>query len=589
MGTTAAPIAQGVTARLLITDSGAINRVWDPFGISRGLIAHGSVSIYGAQVDSYSALAAAVSAGTQVLTLKTAPVGWQLGDSIVVAASGASTQNESRRIVAIAANVVLLDAPLTYSHMAASGDLEVHVANLTRNAVIESENAMNDRRGHVMFMHNRDVNIGYAGFYRLGRTDKLQPINDSVVQSDWTLKPGSGTNQRARYAVHFHRNGLENDGQPSAIFGSAVVDSPGWGYVNHSSNVNMSQNVAFDIHGAAFATEVGDEIGSFVGNLAIGSTGTTEAVDAREGIQDFGFQGDGFWFQGAGVAVANNIAAGNQGSAFIYYTRGLIEGVQKQFLASNLTDLSIAQGASSIPVGLVPVRLFTDNVGYASHVGLTVRYHLENATHGVDSVFQNSKFWNNDVGITLPYGQHIVLQNDKVVSNVSTFHSIGISGNTVTSNVAYNNLTVSGYTVGIRLPSRGLTEVSGGSFNNIYDLELFPAITDRVVLLTGALANPKIASWGDVHPIPGGSAILYFSYDLVILNFGQFVNQRLYNLQQLADAIPFPVSRPDVPVQYVGLTNSQLWDRFGVAVGGAMVPSNAFSVPSIAGLIAPLT
>ena len=41
MGTAATPIASGVTARLLITDNGAINRTWDPFGISRGLITHG--------------------------------------------------------------------------------------------------------------------------------------------------------------------------------------------------------------------------------------------------------------------------------------------------------------------------------------------------------------------------------------------------------------------------------------------------------------------------------------------------------------------------------------------------------------------
>src|SRR5262249_8643350 len=58
MGTASAPIQAGVTARLLITDNGAIDRTWDPFGISRGLIAQGTVSIYGAHVDSYAALAA---------------------------------------------------------------------------------------------------------------------------------------------------------------------------------------------------------------------------------------------------------------------------------------------------------------------------------------------------------------------------------------------------------------------------------------------------------------------------------------------------------------------------------------------------
>ena len=110
-----------------------------------------------------------------------------------------------------------------------------------------------------------------------GRTDKSQPINDSVVDANWQLVPGTGTNPRARYAVHFHRTGTVNDGNPAIVVGSAVVDSPGWGYVNHSSYVDMSNNVAFDVHGAAFVTEVGDEIGSFTDNIAIGSTGSGES------------------------------------------------------------------------------------------------------------------------------------------------------------------------------------------------------------------------------------------------------------------------------------------------------------------------
>ena len=86
--------------------------------------------------------------------------------------------------------------------------------------------------------------------------------------------------------------------------------------------------------GAAFATEVGDEIGGFYGNIAIGSTGSGQEANARETpFQDFGHQGDGFWFQGAGVAVIGNVSAGNQGHAFAYYTRGLYEnGTQGRFL-----------------------------------------------------------------------------------------------------------------------------------------------------------------------------------------------------------------------------------------------------------------
>src|SRR5581483_11226943 len=33
-------------------------------------------------------------------------------------------------------------------------------------------------RGHIMFIHNGNVNVDAAGFYGLGRTDKRNPIDD---------------------------------------------------------------------------------------------------------------------------------------------------------------------------------------------------------------------------------------------------------------------------------------------------------------------------------------------------------------------------------------------------------------------------
>jgi hypothetical protein len=588
MGTAAAPIASGVTARLLITDNGAIDRTWDPFGISRGLIAMGTVSIYGSAVSSYKTLSVQPVAGAQTLTLSSTPVGWKAGDSVVIAATTEGfAQNESRVISSIVGNVVTLDRALTYSHLSPSADLQVHIANVTRNAVFESESTAIDRRGHVMFMHSNDADIAYAGFYKLGRTDKSQPINDPVVTSSWALQAGTGTNPRARYAVHFHRTGTTNDGDPGTVMGSAVVDSSGWGFVNHSGNVDMTNNVAFDVHGAAFVSEVGDEIGGFYNNLAIGSTGTNEALNARFQIQDFGFSGDGFWFQGAALSVSGNISAGNQGSAFVYYTLSL-NGAQ--FPTANLVDTSIAGGAATIAGNLVPVRQFANNVGYASHIGLTVRYHLENATAGQTSLFENSKFWNNNLGIDLPYAQNLILRNLKVTSGQVTKPDLGVGMNNTTKNITYDNLTVSGYNKGIQLARRGYSVVNGGTFtNNNQDIVIVSgAIENRSVLITGSLVQPKIQTVFDTFPISGYSATVFFVNDDVRLNYGSFVNQRLYNAMQQASAIPFPTLRTDLPTQYVGLSNQQLWNSYGLALGGAIAPSNGVSVPNITGLVAPI-
>jgi hypothetical protein len=591
MGTAENPIAPHVRARLLFTNTGAIDRKWDPFAISRGLISHGNVSVHGAEVSSIAALAGPVAAGTQALVLASAPVGWKAGDSIAIASTVGAAQNDVRQILAIDGNTLLVDQPLSFAHEAPAENLEVHVAHLTRNAVFESESPITARRGHVMFMHDRDVEIEYAGFYKLGRTDKLQVVNDSVVNSDWKLQSGTGTNQRARYPVHFHRNGLTKDGNPSVVKGSAVVDSPGWGFVNHSSYVDMIENVAYDVRGAAFATEVGDEIGGFYGNMALGTTGSGEADNSRETpFQDFGHQGDGFWFQGAGVSVVGNISAGNQGHAFAYYTRGLIEPHGRgRFLSVNLDDPSIANGEPTIDVGQVPVTNFRDNIGYSSFMGLLIRYHLQESPHAQRSRFENSTFWNNQVGVGLHYTQNLILRDLEVIRIPDGQHTYGIESDIQEANVLYDNVTVIGYHTGIEMPRWGQNEVRGGTFNNTYHDILIPTALwrDRSVLVTGLTGTPRVTLLDDVRQIPDNNNFLFFEDDQVILDFGPLESQRVYYWRQQANIVPFPEARPDIPPQYVGLTNQQLWDQFGKALSGAIAPTPFYTLPYISGALIP--
>jgi hypothetical protein len=166
---------------------------------------------------------------------------------------------------------------------------------------------------------------------------------------------------------------------------------------------------------------------------------------------------------------------------------------------------------------------------------------------------------------------------------------VGINVNDTTKNVSYENLTVSGYNHGIRLPRHGNAIVYGGTFtNNNQDIAILNgAIENRSALITGNLVQPKIQMLYDINPIENGTAASFLYNDVVLLNYGTFVNQRLYNTMQQANAIPFPSPRADIPTNYVGLTNQQLWDLYGVALGGAIAPSNAISIPNIIGLVAP--
>jgi Ca2+-binding RTX toxin-like protein len=597
MGTVAAPVQPNVRARLVIINNGPIDRTVDPFAMGRGLVSHGAVSIVGAAKTPYVAMAGSIASGVNMLMLNQVPTGWKAGDTIVITSTVAGvTQNESRQILAVSGAMVILNQPITFDHLAPASEFEVHAANVTRNAVIESESTSVSRRGHVMFMHNANVHIANAGFYRLGRTNKAVPVNDSVVNSDWSLEAGTGTNQRARYPVHFHRTGTSLAGAAAVVEGSVVLDSPGWGFVNHSSHVDMLNNVAFDVQGASFATEVGDEIGSFRSNLAIGTKGTGESINNRIDLQDFGHQGDGFWFQGGGIHVTDNVSAGNDGHAFVYYTRGLIESIgEGMFRSENLPDPSIANGAEKIDVGEVPIFEFRNNIGYSSGTGLAVRYQLLTAEHPLQSVIEDSQFWNNTMGVNLAYTRQTVLRNLNVAYEQRIWPAVGIQENAITRDIVYENLTVTGYNWGINVGRAGYSIVNGGFFDNKQDIVIESAVaTDRNVLITGPIQFGNTATTGRFHVVmrPNLEEVNeYYSNllapDIVVLNYGPYVNRRLYYTLQAADAVPFTVPQVGLPIEYVGLTNQQLWDYYGIALGGEIAPANATTAPYISGLLGP--
>jgi len=379
-------------------------------------------------------------------------------------------------------------------------------------------------------------------------------------------------------------NQLARYGYIRSVRGSAVVDSPGWGFVSHTSYVDMLDNVAYDVSGAAFATEVGNEIGNFHRNIAIGGTGSGQATEARQNIQDFGHQGDGFWFQGSGISVVGNIAAGNEGSAFIIFSRGLIEGgVPQKFNSANLANPEIAGGAPEIDVRLVPMLEFRNNIGYASGTGLNLWYQLERVTHSVKSVFSNSQFWNNFNGAQLPYSQQTVLENLVFVHAPGLSEGNGIDANVVTRDIEYRNLIVSGYTRGIVVPYRGYAIIEGGSFNNQYDIFVLTAVAaDRTVLVNGVPAQTRVHMVAYYRPSEFGIQHA-FARDIVLLSFGGLINQRAYYNSQLPTSVPFPTANAGIPAEYVGKTALQLWTQFGVAIGGTLAPAGAISVPLVVG------
>lgn len=324
---------------------------WDPLQFSHGMIAHGQTSTFWTHVISFVSGQKTNAPNSTTFDLGVpVPSDWKVGDRLVISGNTATNASNVKtddqvQIAGINGNVITLSpsTPLKNYHIKGSS----YVADMNRNATFESETpGVVAKRGHVMFMHNDNVDVDAVGFYGLGRTGKRTVIDDVVLSAD-PDHPGqmttnvllkdinptnpalghrvlvavvdangatvidpvthlpkmqiakTGLNVRGRYAVHVHRTGTDYEDVPATINDSVVVDSHGWGIVNHSSYVNVTDNVVFNATGAAFVTEAGDEIGTFDHNLAIHSLGSGANIEALQRVQDFGHQGDGFWLQGA--------------------------------------------------------------------------------------------------------------------------------------------------------------------------------------------------------------------------------------------------------------------------------------------------
>ena len=578
VGTEDAPIHDDVAARIVIADTGAIDTHWDPTLLSRGLISHGAVEMYGQYVTPYVALAADPQQHSSQIVLAEAPVNWEVGDRLVIPSSSrwhTQNQDEEVEILAIDGNIVSLTAPLEFNHHSPMlHGLTQYVANMDRNVVIISENPEDtDRRGHTMFMHNSNVNINNVGFYGLGRTDKRNPINDPVLDDDGHLIDGTGLNTRARYSVHFHRTGATYDDQPAIVAGSVVVDSPGWGYVNHDSYVIMRDNVAFNVVGASFVTEFGNEIGSFERNMSIRTTGSGDGLQDRQDIFDFGHGGHGFWLQGPGVEVVDNISVGNAESGYIYFTASS----EAQFSAANLDDPSLAAGRDFVPVGTVPIKRFEGNLTYASRLGLETWFHL---THVNDahSVIEDFTSWATAYrSIRNPYTGHTTFKNIVAVGDRQDFSSrIGINGNDVTNNITYENVDIRGFEIGIEMPRRGANVINGGYFETVNAIYIEGAKdTIRTIDINGdikfaTLSDEQLHGREQFDIFMDGSVDVrnrdletFFSPDIVRLGTIRLNGLQVYYHKQAADYVMFTADdAPDfIPQELIGKTNQEIWGR----------------------------
>lgn len=343
IGTIATPIPAGIRAEVIINDV-PIDTTSDPSQYGNGLIAFGTVRMFGAaQTEGSVALATEARAGSNTLITAAPVTGWSVGDRIIVpdtrqlddSSSDPSryvNQLERPTIAAISADgrTITLTSALAYDHLGVrdmDGVLTFlpDIANQTRNVVVRSENA-SGTRGYTFFTQRADVDIRYTQFTGLGRSttdnwdNTTYDANGNVV--------AVGTNQNDRHALTFthligpstpQADGYQYTFEGNSVFCPIVNMKFRWGVGIQDSQYGLLQgNVIYNWNGGGIVGVDGASVhNSVLNNFVANIRGVGGRTDSR-GLGDLGFEGAGIWFRSGLNDISHNTVVDSAYGYMVY-------------------------------------------------------------------------------------------------------------------------------------------------------------------------------------------------------------------------------------------------------------------------------
>lgn len=350
-------------------------------------------------------------------------------------------QEEERLITDIQGDWAYFAEPLNYDHIGLrrtlfqgqtkvispvvgnpSQSIEFRTASAEEDGQLDGNADINDpqKRGHAMFMYDGDVDVRYCGFKNLGRTDTnctlwvdglpLSAIgNTGGAQALLTAAPNSAgvpianpLNVRGRYAgPHFHWSGGPFMDSPlipcvgvSVWAPLAAPPLPGWGFVAHASRVSMEECFAFNVRGAGFVSELGNEQGQWINCLAMFCRGDGERPDYSQRHETHPNHNDssgvGFGNQSRAIMMEGNIAVSCH-QAYLWhaqksnYRERHLRGEDVQFKDGfyKRTNGSGQSGQDDY-LGHMNVQIppFTNNEAHACEIGFNVIHRLASIVNG---------------------------------------------------------------------------------------------------------------------------------------------------------------------------------------------------------------
>jgi hypothetical protein len=654
------PIAAGVKAEVVIANK-PLRLDIDPEQFGNGLIVLGQLSIRGAAKQvwdtatgayrdlGYATLDVAPTAGQTQLRLAQPVIGWRPGDKLVLPDTRQfhygneaypTTWTETATLQSISADgrTVTLQSPLQFDHLGVSttkATMRPHVGNLTRNVVISSENPNGTfttaagvtlpTRGHTFYTDRAEVDVRYAEYSELGRTTNA-PV-------------AAGTNQKGRYATHFHHlygAAVPTSDRQYSFQGNTLSDvaSPRkWPIAIHDSHYGRIEgNLVYGGTSAAIATEEGGEsYNKLVGNFVLGVTGDRFTREKfRREHTELGEGADGFWLAGPNNELRDNVVASVMRAAYMMY------GGENSL--PFLVEVPAFQGANTHDNGMtrdtanMALLAFTNNEAYSSLMGIEIWYlGHKNYFDAVDgpmplSVIQGGRFWH--IHRTVLFGEQ---QNNLTIDGLVAIGDptlLGYYENGLgldmrqSQRLVIRNVSIEQYKVGLITPNKiaqsdeaGTTRVNqviptriqNSYFRNVTDIridapetDIYPFVPPNVTLIIDSqmdgetairrtYADDRYRNLTQIHRV----FVLSYQGDST-------KNYQLYTAEQ-AKTFVVPQSRTEgnarmVGAPLAGLTNQQWWDSNTVnnwgnkyVIFGDLLPDDAFQVGGIVGFARNLT
>jgi len=265
---------------------------------------------------------------------------WNIGDTILFTSPDYKISNSfTTNILAIdetSGELTTADsAPqaFLYATILSSPDYAVEVATLHRSIVFDADDDDDQNGGGVM-----------GGHMIIYHTPTIIQIMEGVEINNFGQQGNIG-----RYPIHFH---MSLDVSGSLISKNVVHNSNQRGYVMHGThNVQVVDNVAYEVFGHCFFTEDGIESGNrFEHNLGANIRKVSHVLDGANDDEPAVF-----WITNPQNHWIENVAAGSDDSGFWFDLRTKVRGP-----SANL------QGASSINPNILSIGTFRDNTAHGN-------------------------------------------------------------------------------------------------------------------------------------------------------------------------------------------------------------------------------